>query len=310
MVNKTFLSEFFLMGFQNLHQYHALLLLLVLVVYLGTVIGNVLIFLLVSTNHSLQSPVNFFLGQLSLCDLLISTNVAPNSMHVILKNGSHISFQGCLIQLFFFGASAVIECSLLTVMSYDRYLAICNPLHYTSTMNFRLPCYLALWSWISGCICASITDLIVLQLKFCYKNVIDHFFCDLGPIIELSCSDPAVVRIEVSIVTLVFGLFQFFFIIVSYICILRSILQISSSLGRQKAFSTCSAHLTVVSIYYGTLIILYMIPGKSYVNLNKALSFLNTVVTPLFNPIIYSLRSTEIRRAMTKLLCLNAERYK
>ncbi|XP_073402814.1 olfactory receptor 5G29-like [Dendrobates tinctorius] len=254
--------------------------------------------------------MNFFLGQLSLCDLLISTNIAPNSMHVILQNGSHISFQGCLIQLFFFGASAMTECSLLTVMSYDRYLAICSPLHYTAIMNVRLPYYLALWSWTSGCVCASITDVIVLQLNFCYRNVIDHFFCDLGPVIELSCSDPTVVRIEVSIVTIVFGLFQFLFIVVSYICILRSILQMSSSSGRQKAFSTCSAHLTIVSIYYGTLMILYMFPGKYYVNFNKALSFLNTVVTPLLNPIIYSLRSTEIRRAITKLLCLHAKRYK
>ncbi|KAM4038736.1 olfactory receptor 11L1-like [Anomaloglossus baeobatrachus] len=310
MFNKTIISEFFLMGFQNLHQYHALLLFLVFVVYLGTVIGNVLIFLLVSTNHSLQSPVNFFLGQLSLCDLLISTNVAPNSMHVILKNGSHISFRGCVLQLFFFGASAVIECSLLTVMSYDRYLAICNPLHYTAIMNRRLPYYLALWSWASGCFCSSIIHVSVLQLNFCYKNVIDHFFCDLAPLIALSCSDSIVVRIEVSIVTIAFGIFQIFFIILSYSCILRAILQISSSTGKQKAFSTCSAHLTVVSIYYGTLIILYMIPGENYINLNKALSFLNTVVTPLFNPIIYSLRSTEIRRAMTKLLCLNAKRYK
>ncbi|XP_073511086.1 olfactory receptor 10A7-like [Phyllobates terribilis] len=246
--------------------------------------------------------MNFFLGQLSLCDMLISTNVAPNSMHVILQNGSHISFPGCVLQLFFFGASAVVECSLLTIMSYDRYLAICNPLHYTVIMKFPLPYYLAFWSWASGCFCSSIIQISLLQLNFCNKNVVDHFFCDLTPLIEHSYSDTIIVKIEVSNVTIVFGLFQIFFIILSYICILRSILQISSSTGRQKAFSTCSAHLTVVSVYYGTLIILHTSPGENYVNLNKSLSFLNTVVTPLFNPIIYSLRSTEIRRAITKLL--------
>ncbi|XP_073402816.1 olfactory receptor 6P1-like [Dendrobates tinctorius] len=246
--------------------------------------------------------MNFFLGQLSLCDLLISTNIAPNSMHGILQNGSHISFWGCVLQLFFFGASAVTECSLLTVMSYDRYLAICNPLHYTAIMNFPLTYYLALWSWAAGCFCSSIAEISLLQLNFCNKNIIDHFFCDLAPLIELSCSDLRVVKMEVSIVTIIFCLFQLSLIILSYICILRSILQISSTTGRQKAFSTCSAHLTVVSVYYGTLIVLYTSPGNYYINLNKTLSFLNTVVTPLFNPIIYSLRNTEIRRAIAKLL--------
>ncbi|XP_073511085.1 olfactory receptor 6P1-like [Phyllobates terribilis] len=246
--------------------------------------------------------MNYFLGQLSLCDLLISTNVVPNSMHVILQNGSYISYRGCVLQLFFFGASAVVECSLLTIMSYDRYLAICNPLHYTVILNFTLPYYLAFWSWASGCFCSFIIHISLLQLNFCNNNVVDHFFCDLAPLIELSCSDPKVVQTEVSIASIVFVLFQIFFIILSYICILRSILQISSSTGKQKAFSTCSAHLTVVSIYYGTLIILCMSPGEYYVDFNKVLSFLNTVLTPLFNPIIYSLRSTEIRRAITKLL--------
>ncbi|KAM3924515.1 olfactory receptor 13A1-like [Leptodactylus fuscus] len=283
MANKTRVTEFFLVGFQNLHHYRIVILLLVLVVYLGTVVGNVLIFLLVSFHRSLRSPMNFFLGQLSLCDLLISTNVAPNSIYVISEDGGHISFRGCLTQLFFFGSSAVVECSLLTVMSYDRYLAICRPLHYTSIMSLGLPYYLSLWSWVSGC-----------------------FFCDLAPLLELSCSDPIVVRIEVSIVTIVFGVLQFLFIIVSYIYILRSILRISSSMGKQKAFSTCSAHLTVVSVYYRTLFILYMSPRGYYMYLNKALSFLNTVVTPMFNPIIYSLRSTEIRRVIIKLICPNA----
>ncbi|KAM4675900.1 olfactory receptor 11A1-like [Discoglossus pictus] len=243
----------------------------------------------------------FFLSHLSLSDILISTNIAPKTLQVILSGRGSMSVEDCMIQLYFFGASAIIECCLLTVMSYDRYLAICKPLHYTSIMKLRLPSYLVTWSWMTGFVLSGISHSLILELNFCGPNVIDHFFCDLAPILDLSCSDTSIVQIEISIVATVMGLIQFLFVIVTYICIFTSILQIPSTTGRQKTFSTCSSHLAVVCTFYGTLVILYVSPSRGYsLNLNKALSFLNTVVTPLFNPIIYSLRNKEIRETLRK----------
>ncbi|KAM8972655.1 olfactory receptor 6B1-like [Pelodytes ibericus] len=184
-------------------------------------------------------------------------------------------------------------------MSYDRYLAICKPLHYTSIMSLKLPYYLSVWSWLAGFGISMAAHVLVLGLDFCGPNVIDHFFCDVSPFLELSCSDITDVQIEVSVVAIVLGLLQFVFIITTYICIFKAIFGISSITGRQKTFSTCSAHLTIVSIYYGTLCILYMAPTKgSYMNFTKVLSLLNSIITPLFNPIIYSLRNKEIQKAM------------
>ncbi|XP_053319930.1 olfactory receptor 6X1-like [Spea bombifrons] len=302
MDNHTTVTEFLLMGFQNLHGFHIPLFLLLIVLYSVTVTGNLLIIMLVSVTHQLKCPMYFFLSHLSLCDILISSNVGPNTLQVILTGRCPISALGCLIQLYFFGASAVIECCLLTVMSYDRFMAICNPLHYPSIMNVKLPNYLVIWCWTAGFGLSFITEVLVFELRFCGPNIIDHFFCDLAPLLELSCSDTSLVEIQVSINVIVIGISQLFFVVVTYICIFNSILRIATSTGRQKTFSTCSSHLAVVSIYYGTLITLYMAPSRGYsLGLNKAFSLLNTVMTPLFNPIIYSLRNKDIRIAIIKL---------
>ncbi|XP_077329910.1 olfactory receptor 5AS1-like [Lithobates pipiens] len=265
-------------------------------------IGNILILALVSTTLSLQSPMYFFLSHLSLCDIMISTNVGPKTLQVILTGRCNISFVSCEIQLYVFGASALIECCLLTVMSYDRYLAICNPLHYSIIMKHRLPQFLATLCWVAGFLLALITEILVVELDFCGPNTIDHFFCDLAPLLSLSCSDTKQVEIQVSITVIGIVMSQLFFVIVTYICIFTSILQISSIASRQKVFSTCSSHLTVVSTYYGTLITLYVAPSRGYsLNLNKLLSLFNTIITPLFNPIIYTLRNKEIRIALSKV---------
>ncbi|XP_063305968.1 olfactory receptor 1-like [Pelobates fuscus] len=180
-------------------------------------------------------------------------------------------------------------------MSYDRYLAICKPLHYISIMNLRLTNYLVLLSWIVAFLQSAVTYMYIIQLKFCGPNIINHFFCDLAPVLELSCSDTSVAQIEISIFVIIGGLSQISFIIFTYVSILISILGISSSTGRQKAFSTCSSHLAVVCTYYGTMITLYAAPSRGYSsNLNKILSLLNTMITPLFNPMIYSLKNNEI----------------
>eukprot|EP00079_Xenopus_tropicalis_P013016 XP_002940730.2 PREDICTED: olfactory receptor 998-like [Xenopus tropicalis] len=244
----------------------------------------------------------FFLSHLSLCDILISTTITPNTLRVIFDRTSPISLNCCLTQWYFFGASAIIECCLLTVMSYDRYLAICNPLLYSSIMSHHLPRYLALWPWLVGFLLAIVTNVLVSEVQFC-GSIIDHFFCDLAPLLKISCSDTSALQIYVSVLAFVIGISQMLFVIATYIAISISILKISTTKGRQKTFSTCSSHLAVVSVYYGTLISVYMAPSKGYsLTLNKILSLFNTVVTPLFNPIVYSLKNKEIRTATAKFL--------
>ncbi|KAM4706781.1 olfactory receptor 11A1-like [Discoglossus pictus] len=216
----------------------------------------------------------------------------------------------CISQLYFFGASTITECCLLTVMSYDRYLAICKPLHYTTVMDFRLCLCLVTWSWMMGFIIPSVVSFLLSQLQFCGPFVIDHFFCDLTPILDVSCSDTSIVEIETTVSSIPLGVFQFIFIIVTYILIAINILKISSNTGRQKAFATCSSHLTVVCTYYATLLTTYMVPSKGQSrNINKILSLLYTVLTPLFNPIIYSFRSQEIRSALKHILHVNRLRH-
>ncbi|KAG8431041.1 hypothetical protein GDO86_019504 [Hymenochirus boettgeri] len=301
--NYTTIYEFLIVGFNDLQQFRIPVFLLVLLFYLATITGNLLIIVFVLTGQRFQSPMFFFLGHLSLCDILISTNVSPNALKVIIMRRSPIFIDSCLIQLYFVGASAITECSLLTVMSFDRYLAICSPLRYTSIMNRKLCCYLALWPWMAGFLLSMLSNILLYDLVFCGPNIINHFFCDLAPVLQLSCSDTTAVQIHVSTVVIAVGLLQFFFVFATYISIFISIFKLSSTSGRQKAFSTCSSHLMVVSIYYGTLIILYLAPARGYsLDLNKVLSLLNTVVTPLLNPIIYSFRNKEIRLAAVKFM--------
>ncbi|XP_044138636.1 olfactory receptor 6F1-like [Bufo gargarizans] len=300
--NQTTVYEFILLGFPGLHTFWLFVFLILLIIYVVTMFGNLLIIGLVSSTSQLQSPMYIFLTHLSVCDILISTNVGPNTLRVIASRTCYISALSCDIQLYFFGASALIESALLSVMSYDRYLAICNPLHYAAIMNHTLPHSLAMTCWLAGFLLSMITEILIFQLDFCGPNIIDHFFCDLAPLLQLSCSDTKSVEIHVSVTVMTIVFTQLLFVIGTYICIFSSILQLSSTSSRQKVFSTCSSHLMVVSTYYGTLIALYVAPSRGYsLNLNKMLSLLNTIVTPLCNPIIYSLRNKEIKIAISKI---------
>ncbi|XP_040274164.1 olfactory receptor 11H4-like [Bufo bufo] len=244
-----------------------------------------------------------FLSHLSLSDVLISTNVAPKALEVILLGDTSMPALGCFTQLYFFGASTILECCLLTVMSYDRYLAICRPLRYTSVMNINLLNGLITYSWMVGFLQSLFTCTLILQLDFCGPNIIDHFFCDVAPLLELSCSNRTWVEIIVSIGTVFVGVFQLTFIMITYILIFYSIFHMSSKAGKEKALSTCSSHLAVVCTFYGTLIVLYFSPARGYsFSLNKVLSLINTMVTPFFNPIICTMRNQEIRMALKVLL--------
>ncbi|CAN2390796.1 Olfactory receptor, partial [Pristimantis euphronides] len=297
--NMTAVTEFTLLGFQACWNIRILMFFLLLVVYSITISMNLLIITLVSTSKNLHTPMYFFLTQLFLDDIFLTTDIAPNTLHILLNKGGAITFIDCITQLYFFGASEASECLILTVMSYDRYVAICNPLHYCSIMTSPYCVILATISWLGGFFIMMIIVITTSLLSFCGPNIIDHFFCDLLPLLELSCSDTYNLQMEVYFLSSPLLLIPVIIIIFSYVKIIVTTLRIPSSTGRHKAFSTCSSHLTVVSIYYWTMFSVYVLPTKGQsLTISKTLSLLYTVVTPLINPIIYSLKNSNIKKAL------------
>ncbi|XP_069818195.1 olfactory receptor 5AN1-like [Dendropsophus ebraccatus] len=297
-INLTEVSKFFLLGFQVSHILRLFLFCLFLVVYWGTICRNLLIIILVSTSKILHTPMYFFISQLSISDILLTTDIVPNLLHVLLNNGVTIAFIDCIIQFYVFGVLEVSEFLLLAVMSYDRYVAICNPLRYSSIMTSTYCVILTIICWLSGFSIILISSITMSKLNFCGPNVIDHVFCDMVPLLELSCSDAFVVHLEMYLLGIPVEFIPTVIIIVSYTYIVLNILKIPSSTGRQKAFSTCSSHLIVVSIFYWTMFCVYVVPTKGLtVTMSKILSLLYTVFTPLVNLIIYSLRNKDIMKA-------------
>ncbi|XP_002940710.2 olfactory receptor 11L1-like [Xenopus tropicalis] len=301
--NWTSVGEIVLLGFRNLHNFKFPLFSLFLLIYIMTLSENLLIIALVGSSRNLQSPMYFFLQQLSLSDLLGSTNILPILLQTVINEGAVVSLVGCITQMYIFGGSETFECLLLAVMSYDRYVAICNPLRYTSIMSHRVCVGLILLSWLLGFGIILIIVYMVGKLQFCKHNTINHFFCDFTPLLELSCSDTFfLLQIDI-IFSIPLVICPFIFIIGSYICIAHEILKIVSSIGRQKAFSTCSSHLAVVSIFFGTLTAIYVVPPrKDSQTISKVLSLLYAVAIPLVNPVIYSLRSKEMKDTLEKCL--------
>ncbi|XP_065271315.1 olfactory receptor 11L1-like [Emys orbicularis] len=299
--NQTSITEFILLGFGTLPELQILLFLLFLVIYIATVTGNILIVVLVVTDQHLHTPMYFFLGNLSCLETCYTSTILPSLLASLLTEGRTISFNGCLTQYYFFASMVATECFLLLVMSYDRYLAIGNPLHYAAHMSVRSCLQLAGGSWTGGFLLSSITTLSISQLTFCGPNDIDHFFCDFIPLVKISCNDPQMMEMLAFALSLILLLVPFLLTLMSYIYIIAIILRIPSSTGRQKAFSTCSSHLIVVTMYYGTLLIAYMFPTtNSLRDFKKVLSVFYTVLTPLVNPLIYSLRNKEVKEALRK----------
>ncbi|XP_075200070.1 olfactory receptor-like protein I9 [Anomaloglossus baeobatrachus] len=296
--NVTLVNEFCLLGFKVSQNSRVFLFFLILVVFCGTLCGNLLIIVLVSTSKNLHTPMYFFISQLSISDILIPTDIVPNMFYILQNNGGTISFIGCMAQMCFFCGVEEFECLLLTVMSYDRYVAICNPLHYVSIMTASLCLNLVTLFWFLSFLIAIIDTLSASRLKFCWPNIIDHFFCDLIPLQDIACSDTFDFKLQLYLLSIPL-LFIPSIIVVCYGNIARAILQIQSNISRQKAFSTCSSHLTVVFIFYFTLFSLYILPtsGQSS-EVNKIMSLLYTVFTPLINPIIYSFRNKDIKKAV------------
>ncbi|XP_053555798.1 olfactory receptor 484-like [Bombina bombina] len=299
--NQTAITEVWIIGLQSFNGTRIFLFIIILAIYIVIVAGNMLVISLVIIKTNLHTPMYFFLSNLSSSELMFTTNIVPKFLQILWAKKSKISIIQCLTQFYICGSLAATECFLLTVMSYDRYVAICNPLHYNYFMSFRICYQLAAWCWICGFSSMLTTLILVCQLHFCGPNIIDHFFCDFAPILEISCSDISTVKLETFIFTSSVTLFPFIFIIGTYVYIILTILKIPSTTGRQKSFSTCSSHLTIVSIYYATLITVYVVPSRGKSNtINKILSLMYTIVTPLFNPIIYSLRNQGIKEAIVK----------
>ncbi|XP_074827953.1 olfactory receptor 6N1-like [Natator depressus] len=299
--NQTAVTEFILLGFGDLPELKILLFLMFLVIYMATMFGNMLITALVVADQHLHTPMYFFLGNLSCLETCYTSTILPQMLASLLTGDKSISVSGCITQLYFFCALAATECCLLAVMSYDRYLAICKPLQYSTLMNTRFCLQLAAGSWLNGCLVTDIFVLFMSQLIFCGPNEIDHFYCDLIPLIKLSCGDSHLIILLDFVLSCVFTLPAFLLTLTSYVCIIATILRIPSTTGRQKAFTTCSSHLIVVTIFYGTLMIVYILPKHETLSvLNKVLSLCYTVLTPLVNPLVYSLRNREVKEALCK----------
>ncbi|XP_060111183.1 olfactory receptor 10A3-like [Heteronotia binoei] len=300
--NKSAVSKFILLGFGDLPNFQVLLFLLFFMIYLITMTGNLLIVVLVVTDKHLHTPMYFFLGNLSFIEICCSSTIVPKMLSSLLTGERSISVKACLIQFFIYACLGGTECYLLSMMSFDRYLAICKPLHYATLMNGRLSFQLAIVSWVSGILVSTSLTLNISRLSFCGPNEIDHFFCDVVPDIRyISCSDTYLVELTSFVFACIFTLPPFVLTISSYGFIIVAILRIPSTTGRQKAFSTCSSHLSVVTLYYGTLMLVYLLPrSRNLRHIKKTFSISYSILTPMLNPLIYSLRNKEVKIAGSK----------
>ncbi|XP_048216206.1 olfactory receptor 142-like [Perognathus longimembris pacificus] len=272
---------------------------LFLPVYLATVLGNGLIVVTVSVSKSLRSPMYFFLSSLSLVEICYSSTVVPKFITDLLARMKTISLKGCLAQIFFFHFFGVVETLLLVVMAYDRYVAICKPLHYMNIMSRHVCHTLMTGSFVGGFLHSIIQVLITLPLPFCGPNVIDHYFCDLYPLFKLACTDTFVEGLIVFVNSGVISIISLLILVSSYVVILVNLRKHSAE-GRRKALSTCASHITVVVFFFGPATFLYMRSSSTYTE-DKLVAVFYTVITPMLSPIIYTLRNKEVKNAMRKL---------
>ncbi|NXI14058.1 OR6F1 protein, partial [Irena cyanogastra] len=297
--NGTSVKEFILLGFPGTWQFRVSFVVVFALIYTLTVIGNASIIALVWRSSNLHTPMYFFLCNLSFLEIWYTTGAVPKAIGVMLGTSQTISFSVCIFQLFFLLSLGSTECFLLSVMAYDRYLAICYPLRYSSLMSSVLSVRLALSSWLGGFLAISLLAFLTSRLTFCGPDVINHFLCDIDSCLALSCSDTWPVELATFLVSIIVVVASCVVTLVSYMCIISSILRIQSAHGRKKAFSTCSAHLSVVTIWYGSTMFLYVKPtAQNSLDLNKIVNTFNTVVTPLLNPFIYTLRNKEVKLAL------------
>nr|XP_034343450.1 olfactory receptor 7C2-like [Arvicanthis niloticus] len=301
--NQTRDKNFLLLGFTEDSEMQSFFFGLLLSMYLVTITGNLLIILAIISDPHLHMPMYFFLSNLSIADISFTSTTIPKALQNIHTQSKLISFTGCITQIFFFIVFGCLDNLLLTVMAYDRFVAICHPLHYVVIMNSCFCVMLALGSWIVSVMSSLPETLTVLRLSFCTNIEIPHFFCDLPEVLKLACSDTLVNNIVVYSITIVIAGFPFFGILLSYFHIFSSILRISSAGGKYKAFSTCGSHLLVVFLFYGNGLGVYLSSAAtSSSRMSLVTSLMYTVVTPMLNPFIYSLKNKDMQKALGKLL--------
>uniref|UniRef100_G3TPA7 Olfactory receptor n=1 Tax=Loxodonta africana TaxID=9785 RepID=G3TPA7_LOXAF len=302
--NQTSITEFILLGFPLTPRVQLLLFGLFSLSYAFTLLGNGAILGLICLDPRLHTPMYFFLSHLAVVDMSYACNTVPQMLVNLLSPTSPISFAGCITQTFLFLTFAHTECFLLVVMSYDRYVAICHPLHYTVIMSWQVCITLAITTWALNFLLALVHVVLILRLPFCGPHKINHFFCEILSVLRLACADTRLNQVVI-FATCVFVLVgPLCLVLVSYICILLAILRIQSGEGRRKAFSTCSSHLCVVGLFFGSAIVMYMAPKSHHPEeQQKVLSLFYSLFNPMLNPLIYSLRNTEVKGALWRALC-------
>ncbi|XP_003423558.2 olfactory receptor-like protein OLF1 [Loxodonta africana] len=301
--NYTLVTEFILLGFPPLPELQIVLFLVFLMLYGVILMGNIGLIMLIRIDSHLQTPMYFFLSNLSFVDLCYSSAIVPKMLANFLSENKSVSYYGCALQFYFFCTFADTESFILAAMAYDRYVTICNPLLYTVVMSRGICVWLIVLSYIGGNMSSLVHKSFAFILKYCDKNVINHFFCDLPPLLKLSCTDTSVNEWLLSMYGSSVEIICFIIIIISYYFIRLSVLKIRPSSGRKKAFSTCASHLTSVAIYQGTLLFIYSRPSSLYSpNTDKIISVFYTIVIPVLNPLIYSLRNKDVKDAAKKAL--------
>ncbi|XP_055252216.1 olfactory receptor-like protein DTMT [Moschus berezovskii] len=300
--NQTIISEFLLLGLPIEPEHQDLFYTLFLAMYVTTILGNLLIMFLIRLDPHLHTPMYLFLSNLSFSDLCFSSVTMPKLLQDMQSQDPFISYAGCLTQMYFFLFFADLESFLLVAMAYDRYVAICFPLRYTAIMSPRLCLSLLALSWVLTTFHAMLHTLLMARLHFCEGHVIAHFFCDMSALLKLSCSDTRVNELVIFIMGGLILVIPFLVIITSYAQIVSSILKVPSARGIRKAFSTCGSHLTVVSLFYGTVIGLYLCPSaNNSIVKETVMAMMYTVVTPMLNPFIYSLRNRDMKGALGRV---------
>ncbi|XP_054983112.1 olfactory receptor 7A10-like [Sorex araneus] len=301
--NLTWVPNFFLLGLSEDHELQIYILGLFLSMYLVTVLGNLLIILAVSSDPHFHKPMYFFLSNLSLVDICSISTTVPKMLHNIQTHSKVITYAGCLTQIYFFFLFTGLDDFILTVMAYDRFVAICHPLHYTVIMNPRLCRLLVLVSWVISHLHSLLESLMASRLSFCTDLEIPHFFCELKQMVQLACSDTLLNNLVMYFMVVILGGGPLAGILYSYSKIVSSIWKISSAQGKLKAFSTCASHLSVVSLFYGTALGVYLSSTVTQGSQSSAIpSVMYTVVTPMLNPFIYSLRNKDLMGALKHLL--------
>ncbi|XP_004582175.2 olfactory receptor 5V1-like [Ochotona princeps] len=302
MNNQTYVTEFIFLAFSNHPHLQGLFFLVFLVIYLATLLGNLLIITATRVNPALHTPMYYFLSNLSFLDICYTSTTMPVMLVNFFRDKKTISYKGCISQLFFFVTCAGTECVLLAAMAYDRYVAICHPLQYPVLMSAKVCVSLVTASWLCGLVNSVTHTVLTAMLTLCGPNHISHFLCDIPLLLKLSCSDTSVNESVLHVASATIGLSPCLFTAVSYICIISAILRIASAQGRSKAFSTCASHLTVVVVFFGTANFNYDRPSEGYsLDMDILVSVLFCIVPPMLNPIIYSLRNKEVKSALKKL---------